>query len=150
MNDEGLADAAAASPLLYPDFTQEVASQAWLQYSRDGSGRPERSRAAMKIFLSSVIRGFEAYRDASARAARALRHEVKRAEDFAASSATPQQACLAGVRWAEAVILLLGVRYGDRQASGISPTHEGYREARERCPVLFFVERGALGPAPVW
>jgi hypothetical protein len=52
----------------------------------------------MKIFLSSVIRGLEAYRDAAARAARALRHEVKRAEDFAASSATPQQACLAGVR----------------------------------------------------
>jgi hypothetical protein len=87
----------------------------------------ERSCAAMKIFLSSVIRGFEAYRNAAARAARALRHEVKRAEDFPASSATPQQACLAGVRWAEAVILLLGVRYGDRQASGISPTHEEYR-----------------------
>jgi hypothetical protein len=98
----------------------------------------------MKIFLSSVIRDFEAYRDASARAARALRHEVKRAEDFAASSATPQQACLAGVRWAEAVILLLGVRYGHRQASGISPTHEEYREAREGCPVLIFVEGGAV------
>jgi hypothetical protein len=97
----------------------------------------------MRIFLSSVIRGFEAYRDAAARAARALRHEMKRAEDFAASSATPQQACLAGVRWAEAVIVLLGGRYGDRQASGISPTHEEYREARERCPVLIFVERGA-------
>jgi hypothetical protein len=98
----------------------------------------------MKIFLSSVIRGFEAYRDAAARAARALRHDVKRAEDFAASSATPQQACLAGVRWAEAVILLLGGRYGDCQASGISPTHEEYREARERCPVLIFVERGVV------
>lgn len=96
----------------------------------------------MRIFLSSVIRGFEAYRDAAARAARALRHEVKRAEDVAASSATPQQACLAGVRWANAVILLLGERYGDRQASGVSPTHEEYREARERCPVLIFVERG--------
>jgi len=60
----------------------------------------------------------------------------------------PQQACLAGVRWAEAVILLLGVRYGDRQASGISPTHEEYREAREHCQVLIFVERGvAYEPA---
>jgi hypothetical protein len=102
----------------------------------------------MRIFLSSVIRGFEAYRDAAARAARALRHEVRRAEDFAASSATPQQACLAGVRWAEAALLLLGGRYGDRQASGISPTHEEYREARERCPVLIFVERGATYEPP--
>lgn len=97
----------------------------------------------MRIFLSSVMRGFEAYRDAAQRAAKALRHEVKRAEDFAASASAPQQACLAGVRWADAVILILGPRYGDRQASGLSPTHEEYREARERAPVLVFVERGA-------
>jgi hypothetical protein len=96
----------------------------------------------MKIFVSSVIRGFEPYREAAARAAKALRHEVKRAEDFAASPSTPQQACLAGVRWAEAVILLLGTRYGEPQASGLAPTHEEYRESRERCHVLVFVERG--------
>jgi hypothetical protein len=95
----------------------------------------------MKIFVSSVIRGLESYRDAASHAARALRHEVKRAEDFAASAATPQQACLAGIRWADAVILLLGGRYGDRQASGLSPTHEEYREARERCPVLVFIQK---------
>ena len=97
----------------------------------------------MKIFVSSAIRGFESYRDAATRAAKALRHELKRAEDFAASSATPQQACLAGVRWAEVVILILGARYGEPQASRLAPTHEEYREARERCHVLVFVERGA-------
>jgi hypothetical protein len=97
----------------------------------------------MKAFISSVIRGFEAYREAAVRAARALRHEVKRAEDFPASPATPQQACLAGVRWADVVILLIGPRYGPRQASELSATHEEYREARERCPVLIFVEKGA-------
>jgi Domain of unknown function (DUF4062) len=97
----------------------------------------------MKVFISSVIRGLETYRDAASRAARALRHEAKRAEDFSASTATPQQACLAGVRWAEAVILILGGRYGERQASGLSATHEEYREARERCPVLLFIQRNA-------
>src|SRR5436309_6638428 len=97
----------------------------------------------MKVFISSVIRGLEAYRDAASHAARALRHEIKRAEDFAASTATPQQACLAGVRWADVVILLLGSRYGDRQASGLAPTHEEYREARERCPVLVFIQQDA-------
>jgi hypothetical protein len=102
----------------------------------------------MKVFISSVIHGFETYRGAAVRAARALRHEVKLAEDFAASSATPQQACLAGVRWAEALVLLLGARYGEPQTSGLAPTHEEYREARERCPVLIFVEQGAnLEPA---
>jgi hypothetical protein len=95
----------------------------------------------MKVFISSVIRDLEAHRDAANRAARALRHEVKRAEDFTASAATPQQACLAGVRWAEVVILILGARYGDRQASGLSATHEEYREARERRPVLVFVQQ---------
>jgi hypothetical protein len=95
----------------------------------------------MKVFVSSVIRGLEPYREAATRAARALRHEVKRAEDFAASTVTPQQACLAGVRWADVVILLLGSRYGDRQASGLSPTHEEYREAKERCPVLVFIQK---------
>jgi hypothetical protein len=97
----------------------------------------------MKVFISSVISGFEGYRDAAVRVARALRHEVKRAEDFTASPATPQQACLAGVRWAEVVILLLGARYGAKQASGLSATHEEYREARERAPVLVFIERAA-------
>lgn len=95
----------------------------------------------MKVFISSVIRGLEGYREAATRAARALRHEVKRAEDFAASSATPQQTCLAGARWAEVVILILGARYGDRQTSGLSPTHEEYREAREYCPVLVFIQQ---------
>ena len=74
--------------------------------------------------------------DAASRAARALRHEVKRAEYFTASGATPQQTCLAGVRWADVVILLVGSRYGDRQDSGLSATHEEYREARDRCPCL--------------
>jgi hypothetical protein len=94
----------------------------------------------MKVFISSVIQGFEEYRAAAMRACRALRHEVKRAEDFAASSASPQQACLAGVRWADVVVLLVGGRYGESQPSGLSATHEEYREARERVPVLAFVQ----------
>lgn len=39
------------------------------------------------------------------------------------------------------VVLLMGARYGDPQTSGLSATHEEYREARERKPVLLFVER---------
>ncbi len=97
--------------------------------------------ARMKVFISSTIRGLEPFREATARAAAALRHEVKRSEDFGASADTPQQACLAGVRWADVVVLLLGARYGDPQASGISATHEEYREAKSRCPVLAFVQR---------
>lgn len=97
----------------------------------------------MKVFISSVISGMEEFREAAARAARALGHDVIQAEDFGARPDSPQTACLAGVREAEAVVLLMGARYGAPQSSGLSATHEEYREARERCPVLVMVHEGA-------
>ena len=72
--------------------------------------------------------------------AESLRHAVIAAEDFGASPGSPQQVCLAGVREADVVILLLGARYGTPQASGLSPTHEEYRAARGTKPVLVFVQ----------
>jgi Domain of unknown function (DUF4062) len=102
----------------------------------------------VKIFVSSVVGGLEQFRDAASKAAAVLGHEVKRSEDFPASAETPQQACLAGVRWADAVLLILGERYGEVQPSGISATHEEYREAKARCPVLAFVQREVDRDAP--
>lgn len=97
----------------------------------------------MRVFISSVIGGLEEYRDAAAGAARALRHAVIRAEDFGARPGSPQQVCLAGVRDADVVVLLIGSRYGDIQPSSeLSATHEEFREARERCDVLVFVQQG--------
>lgn len=97
----------------------------------------------MKIFISSVIRGLEPFREAVARAARTLQHEVKRAEDSGASPDSPQRLCLAGVREADAVVLILGAAYGDPQgAEQLSPTHEEYREARDRGDVLVFIQDG--------
>jgi len=96
----------------------------------------------MHVFISSVISGLEEYRDAAQRAAETLDHTVIRAEDFPASSTTPRRACLAGVRQADIVVLLLGARYGSVQASGLSPTHEEYREARDRRPVIVLVQEG--------
>jgi len=94
----------------------------------------------MRVFVSSVVVGLEPYRDAAARAAAVLGHEVRRSEDFSASAESPQQTCLAGVRWAEVVVLLLGPIYGKPQSSGLSATHEEYREAKARAPVLAFVQ----------
>ena len=82
----------------------------------------------------------EEYRDAAAAAARSLSHEVIRAEDFGSSAETPQTACLAAVRQADVVVLLVGARYGAVQSLGLSATHEEYREARERCPVIVMVQ----------
>ena len=98
----------------------------------------------MKIFISSVMRDFGSFRDSAARACRTLRHEPIRAEDFGASPDSPQRVCLAEVRSSDAVVLLLGERYGvPAEGSVLSPTHEEYREARNRRPVLVFIQRVA-------
>lgn len=97
----------------------------------------------MKIFVSSLISGFEPFRSAAKAAIQTLRHEPIMAEDFGARANSPQVACLQGVRDSELVVLVLGGRYGSVQAgSGLSATHEEFREARERKPVLAFVQEG--------
>src|SRR5215211_835617 len=85
----------------------------------------------------------EPYREAAARGVATLRHEPRMAEDYGASPDTPQQKCLAGVREADVVVLLVGARYGHPQESGLSATHEEYREVREEGrDVLAFIQDG--------
>ena len=95
----------------------------------------------MKLFISSLIGGYESERAAVGSAATVLRWAVLRAEDFGSRPDTPQQACLQAVREADAVVLVLGSRYGAVQQSGLSATHEEWKEAnRAEKPVLVFVE----------
>ena len=101
----------------------------------------------VKVFISSVIAGMEDHRAAAREAAESLGYTVIAAEDFRASPSSPQQVCLEGVRDADVVVLLLGARYGTPQRSGLSPTHEEYREARGSKPVLVFVQTDAT-PEP--
>lgn len=97
----------------------------------------------MKIFVSSLIGGFEQFRAAARSAIVALRHEPVVAENFGAQANSPQIACLQGVRSADLVVLILGARYGFVQgSSGVSPTHEEYLEARGTKPILMFVQEG--------
>lgn len=97
----------------------------------------------MKVFVSSLISGLEPIREAARSAIRALGHEPIMAEDFGARPQSPQVACLDGLRQSSVVVLILGEKYGAKQQpSGISATHEEYREARERRPVIAFVQEG--------
>ncbi|BBC70890.1 conserved hypothetical protein [Altererythrobacter sp. B11] len=97
----------------------------------------------MKIFVSSVMTGFEEYREAALAAIRSLDHEIVRAEDFPASTIPSRVACLQGVREADLVVLILGERYGwSGTQSGISPTHEEFREAAAEGKVMPFVQSG--------
>lgn len=95
----------------------------------------------MKIFISSLIGGFEEFRAAARSAINTLRHEAVVAEEFGARPDSPQISCLQGVRSADLVVLILGARYGYPQgSSGVSPTHEEFLEARGRKPILVFVQ----------
>lgn len=98
----------------------------------------------MKIFISSLISGFEEYRAAASEAVRALGYEPVMAEHFPSQPNSPQVACLAGLRQSALVILLLGERYGAPQNSQLSATHEEYREAKDKRPVIAFVQENII------
>jgi len=94
-----------------------------------------------KIFISSLISSMVPFRAAAKEAIEQLGCEAIMAEDFGAKPTSPQIACLQGVRQAAAVVLLMGERYGETQPSGLSATHEEYRDAREKRPVFGFVQK---------
>lgn len=97
----------------------------------------------MKIFISSLIAGFGPQRQAAKAGVTTLRHVPVMAEDFGALPTSPQVACLQGLRQSDMVVLVLGDSYGAVQpGSGLSATHEEYREARQTKPVLAFVQQG--------
>lgn len=91
----------------------------------------------LRVFISSVMEGYEAFREAAAESVRRAGCDPVRAEDFPASSMSPRNACLDGVRSADAVVLLLGSRYGWIAPSGISATEEEYDEARRTHKRIF-------------
>ncbi len=97
----------------------------------------------MKIFVSSLISGFEPFRAAAREATRTLGHEPIMAEELLAQPNSPQVACLTELRQADLVVLLLGGRYGYVQgSSAVAPTHEEYLAARGAKPILLFVQEG--------
>ncbi len=94
----------------------------------------------MRVFVSSVIGGLELYRDAASAAVESLGYTVLRSEEFGASSDTPRRACMEAARTADLTVVLLGERYGELQDSGLSATHEEFREACDHGGVIAFVQ----------
>lgn len=97
-----------------------------------------------RVFVSSVMDGFKDFRDAASEGIRQAGCEPVRAEDFPAATASPRNSCLDGVRSADAVVLLLGQRYGFVGPSGLAVTEEEYEEARKNHkPILVFLQEDA-------
>lgn len=101
----------------------------------------------MKSFISSLITGMEPIRRVVRETIIAFRHEPIMAEDFAARPDSPQVACLSELRKSDFVVLILGENYGTPQASGLSATHEEYREAKQTKPVVALVQEGVTRDA---
>jgi len=77
-----------------------------------------------RVFVSSVMQDYARFRDAAAEGIRQAGCDPVRAEDFPAAHTSPRTACLDGVRSADAVVLLLGGRYGFVGPSGFAATEE--------------------------
>ena len=97
---------------------------------------------ALKVFVSSVESGYEQYRKAARDAIEALGHLPVLMESTHPSAPRPsREECLREVEDSDAVVLLVGSRYGTPQASNKSPTHQEWEHARSvGTPVLVFVE----------
>lgn len=100
----------------------------------------------MDVFVSSLISGMEEDRAAVRRAIERLGHRAVMAEDFGARPNSPQVACIGELRSSDAMVLVLGARYGAKQASGMSATHEEYRAAQGQKPVIIFLKDGEAIP----
>ena len=108
----------------------------------------------MKVFLSSTYQDLEPYRAAVSFALLADSHDLRRMEDFGARSVETWRLCSAWIAECDALILLLGTRYGSlMRGEDISYTHAEYEYASRRdVPVLTFVAEAhafAIRPSTV-
>lgn len=96
---------------------------------------------ARRVFISSVFGDFAAERSAARAALENLRQIPVMAEDFGAKPASPQAACLEGVRSSDIYIGIFGHRHGFVGQSGVSATEEEFNEARRQgLDILCFVQ----------
>jgi hypothetical protein len=93
------------------------------------------------VFVSSVVRGFEAERRAAREAIGALDLRPVMCEDFGARDYSSAVACITEVEQSDAYVLVLGSEYGYETEEGISVTQAEFQAARHsHRPILAFVQ----------
>jgi hypothetical protein len=94
-----------------------------------------------RVFVSSVITGFEPYRLAAKTAIAAANADPILAEDYPSLSSSPRNACLDGVRSCDALVLIIGDRGGWVAPSGNLVVEEELEEAEKSgLNVLVFIQ----------
>ena len=96
-----------------------------------------------KIFVSSVIKDFEAFRQAAQTGIELLGHAPVMAEKFSSRTYSSEVACISEVQNSDLVVLVLGNKYGFKTSENISVTHSEYLAAKKTGkPILVFVQDG--------
>lgn len=94
-----------------------------------------------KVFISSVIKGFEEYRTAARDAVELMGHQAVMAEKFGARPYSSETACITEVQQADIYVAILGQRYGFVTDRGISVTEAEFDAAKSSGrPVFVFVQ----------
>lgn len=92
------------------------------------------------VFISSVIKGLEEYRQAANEAVELMDRKPVMSESFGARPYSSETACIHEVEQSEVYLLILGASYGFETAEGISVTQTEFRAARAAGrPILAFV-----------
>lgn len=100
-----------------------------------------------RVFVSSIMQGFEDCRDSARRAILAAGGEPVMAEDFAISTSSPRNACLDAVASSDVCIVVVGNRGGWMTPSGKLVVEEEYEEAKRRHKVIaVYVQNGPRDP----
>ena len=102
----------------------------------------------MKVFVSSVVTGFEAFRAAAKRAIETFDASPVTCKTFGARPYSSELACLTEIEASDVFVLVIGERFGFEQSPGVSVTQQEFRHACGRSiPVLAFVQDVPMEPA---
>ena len=110
-------------------------SKAILNYKNLHTIRP-------RVFVSSVIEGFQEYREAARRAIKNAGGEpILVNEDFPSLASSPRNICLDAVDSADVFIMIIGARGGWEAPSGKLVIEEEYERARfKNLPIIVFLQ----------
>ncbi len=97
-----------------------------------------------RVFVSSVVEGFRAYREAAREAIGELgAQSILVNEDFPSLATSPRNACLDAVDSSDIFVLIVGERGGWVAPSGRLVVEEEYDQAQvQKLPVVVFVKEG--------
>lgn len=98
-----------------------------------------------KIFISSVVSGFEAYREAARKAIELMGDRPVMCEDFGARPYASDIACISEVEFSDVYVLIMGEKFGYATATGESVTQMEFRAAKAAGkPVLAFIQQCSM------